>query len=260
MTPTAMASGSSQRAERSGSVNGPGSDPRHEVPSPETDGPPTPPARPAGRRRVRRTALLALAIVAAAAVLAFLPVATPPVMPARGLEAMPRTLAQWHEVATPPSQALPTDPGVTHDVSRTYERGGDSVWLSIGYYASLTPGRHPEAQRMVMPGQGYAELSVRAVQVPLDGGEMLPANLVVMRALDRTLSTLYWYHLAGRGVASDHGYRALLLWNRLWRHRSNVAVVRVVSPIGRADPEAVLAAQGDFVRALYPELRRSLPE
>jgi len=209
---------------------------------------------------VRRTALVALAIVAAAAALAFLPVATPPVMPARSLEALPRTLGQWREVATPPGQSMPTDPGVTHDMSRTYERGGDSVWLSVGYYASLTPGRHPEAQRMVMPGKGYAELSVRTVQVPLDAAETLPANLVVMRASDRTLSTLYWYHLGGRGVASDHGYRALLLWNRLWRHRSNVAVVRVVSPIGRADAEAVLAAQADFIRALYPELRRSLPE
>lgn len=213
--------------------------------------------RPA--RRVRTAALVALAVVVAAALLAFLPGGTPPVLPARGLESLPRAIGEWREVPTPPGHAMPTDPGVTHEVSRTYERGGASVWLSIGYYASLAPGRHPEAQRMVMPGQGYTDLSVRTIAIPL-GADMLAANLVVMRLPDRTLSTLYWYHLGGRGVASDHGYRALLLWNRLWRHRSNVAVVRVVSPIGRSDADSVLAAQSDFVRALYPELRRSLPE
>jgi EpsI family protein len=209
--------------------------------------------------RLRWFSLVALAVVGATAVLPLLPDRSAPVPPTRALETMPRTLGAWEEAATPPGDVMPLDPDVTHHLYRTYGRGRDTVWLSVGYYSLLGSGRHPQAQRLVMPGQGYAELSVRSVDIPLGAGT-LPANLVVMRAADRTLATLYWYHLGGRGVASDHGYRALLLWNRLWRHRSNVAVVRVVSPVSGGDADATVAAQADFVRALYPELRGSLPE
>ena len=274
MSPMAMAPGAERGAGPDRRDVGLGEprdvdDPRDAKPAPGKDAPrdvELVPGLDEGAGALRRLPLfsiVALVLLALAAIVAFLPERITPVAPARGLESLPTVLGAWREIAAPPANAMRSDPAATHHLYRAYQRDGDTVWLSVGYYAVLAAGQHPQVHRLVIPGQGWADLSVDSIEIPV-GGETLPANLVVMRTAERTTATLYWYHLNGRAVASDHGYRALLLWNRLWRQRSNVAVVRVVSPVARGDSQASLpaavAAQGDFLRAFYPALRRSLPE
>lgn len=210
-------------------------------------------------RRVRLFSLVALAIIGSTAALPLLTDRTRSVTPARALGTLPHTLGAWVEGPAPPGDAMPLDPDVVHHLFRTYRRGADTAWISVGFYPALAPGRHPPAQKLILPGRGYADLSTRVVDIPLGSGR-LAANVLVIRAADRHVSTLYWYHVGGHDVASDHGYRARLLFDRLWRHRSDVGLIRVVSRIPQGEVEPVIAAQMDFVRALYPELRRILPE
>jgi EpsI family protein len=209
--------------------------------------------------RLRVYSAAALVLIGLAGILPWLSDRTPPVQLARPLISVAHTAGGWEEMGAPPADAMPLDPGVVSHLYRTYRRGNDVVWLSVGFSPSLASGKHPQAQKLVLPAHGYAELTAEPVDIALDRGT-LTANQLVMRAANRQVATLYWYHVGGRSVAGDHAYRALLLYNRLWHRRSDVALIRVVSPVPGPDPAPVIAAQADFVRALYPELRRSLPE
>ena len=219
-------------------------------------------ARAAGARtsgRLRVYSVVAIALIGLAGLVPWLADRTPPVPLLRPLISVAHSLGGWEEAGPPPADAMLLDPGVVSHLYRTYRRGSDTVWLSVGFYPTLASGKHPQAQKLILPAMGYVELTEEPVTIGLDRGTLI-VNQLVTRAANRPVATLYWYHVGGRSVASDHAYRALLLYDRLWRRRSDVALIRVVSPVPGSDAGPVVAAQADFVRALYPELRRSLPE
>ena len=224
---------------------------------------PEPRSRPAGALgRLRLFSGLALVALGATSLILFGSDRTVSVPLARGLEAIPATLDSWRASTTPPGDVIPEDPGARQHLLRTYQSGSATVWVSVGYYPVLMEGRHPKAQQILLPGKGYIELTARTTTIPLEGGAPpLPANLLLMRTPERDLSIVYWYQLGRAPVASDHGYRALLLYRRVWLGRSDVALVRVVSPVPKnGDPAPVVASQMHFIRALYPDLARSFAE
>jgi EpsI family protein len=113
----------------------------------------------------------------------------------------------------------------------------------------------------VLAGRGSIELTSRSVDIPLDTpARTLPARRLSIRTPDCRVAMLYWYQLGGRAVASDHGYRLLLLYNRVVHGRSDGALVRVASLIPEAADAADIAnAQAQFVRAFYADLLSTLP-
>jgi hypothetical protein len=70
---------------------------------------------------------------------------------------------------------------------------------------------------------------------------------------------LYWYQAASRSVASDHVYRAWLVYNRLVHHRSDGALVRLIMPVGERGDMAPQEALLQFAYVFQPALARTLP-
>jgi len=77
-------------------------------------------------------------------------------------------------------------------------------------------------------------------------------RVVIQKGLDRQL-VIYWYQSHGRTIASEYSSKAYLVLDSIRQHRSDAAIVRVVSPV---DGEA---AAIDFIRALQPVLPRFIP-
>jgi EpsI family protein len=100
------------------------------------------------------------------------------------------------------------------------------------------------------------------VRVPLpDRRDSIDANLLLMRVAGRRVASLYWYEVQGMRVPSDHWYRALLVYSRLVRGRTDGALMRVASPVtDGVDPASVVAKQASFLRDFYPEVTRRLPQ
>ena len=212
-------------------------------------------------RRPALFSLVTLALCATAAVVIAAPRAVHDVPPAMPLEFVPLRLAGW--VATEPGEAsvLPMDRGVPEHLGRAYDKDGQRVWVSVDYYPNQAEGRRPPARSLLFPSQGWSDLSEQEVSVPLPGGaERLPATLILMRSRDRRLAILYWYQLQGRGIASDHWYRATLLYNRLVRGRADGALIRIATAMPETTGAAeALAVHEDFIRVFHPELLRRLP-
>jgi EpsI family protein len=160
----------------------------------------------------------------------------------------------------PPAHAFAADAGAQESLLRAYDDGAGQVWVAVGYYPYQAEGQRPAAQELLRPGRGWNELTEERVRLRPAGADPLDANLVVMRTGELRVAVLYWYQIGARSIASDHGYRAFLIYNRLIHRRSEGALVRVGLPVAAAeDPAAAVARAVEFVRGFYPELVRALP-
>src|SRR4029434_7590141 len=97
------------------------------------------------------------------------------------------------------------------------------------------------------PGGGWSQISEREVTLPLgaaaEGG--LAANLVLIETGGQQYDLLYLYEVRGVAIASDHGYRARLLYNRLVWGRSDGALIRIASPVQAGEEEHGVLASRD---------------
>jgi EpsI family protein len=213
-------------------------------------------------RRRARFFLLAVGLIGATALVSSLPGGASHAPVVATLGAIPTVLPGWSSTDRVPAGVMPSDPSAETELVRAYQNGTQTVWVSVGYYPGQVEGRRPAARKLLFPGSGWRNLNEESTRIAVDGqiGGTIPATLVVMETDGRSLAILYWYQIGRRSVASDHGYRALLLVNRVVRGRSDGALVRIVSPVQSAREVApVVAKQMEFVRVFYPALLRNLP-
>jgi EpsI family protein len=205
---------------------------------------------------------IAIGLLATTAALVSLPLDAGEVRHRASLATVPRGLGEWTGSDGVPAEAVAADPKAPEHLSRTYRSGEHTVWLSVDYYPFQSEGNRPPAQELLFPRHGWTELSERLLRVPLDAeaSRSLISNLVIMRTDRHRLAIVYWYQIGRHSIASDHWYRARVVYNRLAHRRADGALVRVVSPISEtSDTSGEIIAQKSFIRLFYPELLRSLP-
>lgn len=182
--------------------------------------------------------------------------------PRDDLAALPRQLAGWTGQDAPQlSDDVVATLGADDYVNRMYMSGTAPVGLFIGYYESQRQGDAIHSPLNCLPGSGWEPVSRSTIRVPVDGAGSIEANHIVIRkGLDRQV-VLYWYQSQGRSIASEYWGKVYLVIDSLRRHRSDAAIVRVVSPVlvTEQSDEAALARAREFTRALAPQLTRFLP-
>ena len=204
---------------------------------------------------------LALTLLVLTGVALYLPGEIRDVPPTAPLQGFPTDVDGWKAT----SEALPNlpsiDPAARDAVALPIRRGDDGVWTTVFYYPRQTEGTRGLGRDLVFPTQGWADLVEQSVHLPAAGGAPpLSAHTVSVRVEQQRWTILYWYQLGPRTVASEHAYRAGVLFNRLVHHRADGALVRLVWPGTRhLDSDGNDAASVAFVRAFQAELRRFLP-
>ena len=212
------------------------------------------------RQRVYFTIALMLMVMAGLAMYATTPVkAHRPPLP---LDFLPMELGEWVGTNGVPSDAMPVDASVEEQLLRTYRRGTDVVWLSVGFYSQQMERRRHRAMDLLYPGHGWSNIENRELQISLNGhGGAATVNAIIMQRLDRTMATLYWYQVQSQILPNEFQNRLLLLKNSLFRQRSDGGFIRVVSPVNGGRPvSSVLATQIEFTKLFHPELSRRLTE
>ena len=64
----------------------------------------------------------------------------------------------------------------------------------------------------------------------------------------------------GRHMTNEYLVKWYLFWDGLTRSRTDGALVRLVTPLGRDEPESAADQRlGDFMRRIYPLLPRFVP-
>jgi EpsI family protein len=144
-------------------------------------------------------------------------------------------------------------------VSRFYVRGASAVELFVAYYATQRQGDTMHSPMNCLPASGWEPMSTARIQIPMSAGPAMNANrVVIQKGLDKEL-ILYWYQSHGRTIASEYASKAYLVLDSIRQHRSDAALVRIVTPL--TAPEAVAdRAAIDFVQSLRPLLGSHVPD
>ena len=177
------------------------------------------------------------------------------VPPLRDLLAFPEDIAGFHvskreEMSPKVIKVL----GVTDYIMWTYCQTHLCIDLYVGYFRRQEEGAMIHSPKHCMPGGGWAPLVSQIIKLKTKAG-VLPINRYLLQKGDEKILVYYWYQGRGRVVANEVKDRLYLLWDRLWRRRSDEALVRLIVPYSPKNEQELRR----FARALYPLLKKYLP-
>ena len=150
--------------------------------------------------------------------------------------------------------------GVDDYLNRVYvDRSGVPVELYVGYYESQQTGDWVHSPKNCLPGSGWEAVSAGRVAIAVPGRSPIEVNqYFVRKGLDQLL-VLYWYQGRGRVIASEYWGKACLVADAITRNRTDVALVRISTPITDGEQRARNRAL-EFAQAAYPRLNQFLPD
>ncbi|MBE9640445.1 VPLPA-CTERM-specific exosortase XrtD [Salipiger mangrovisoli] len=218
-----------------------------------------------GLRASRGLALAALlsATVAAAFVLA--PRPEPSAPPRESFASFPSRLGAWSGVVRPLSPEIEQVLGATDYISAIYGAPDEAAPVEFfsAWYHSQTEGEGLHSPEVCLPSGGWEISSLGPHEVQMPGtvyGSFTLNRAVIERQLDRQL-VYYWFEQRGQRMTNDFATKLLVLRDSLLRGRTDGALVRFVTPIGRNETEAEADArlQAIMARALE-KLPRYVPE
>jgi EpsI family protein len=186
------------------------------------------------------------------------------VPPREPLKNLPNQIGRWHGHEAPKfSDEVLAVLGADDLLSRFYLAPQEpAVSLYVGYYRSQREGDTMHSPLNCLPGAGWLPVADDDLAIDVPGREApITVNRIVIRkGADRQV-VLYWYQSHGRVVASEYWSKAYMVYDAVRRHRSDAAMIRVISPVLPSE-ETTAPAEGrvtEFVQSLFPDLERHLP-
>ena len=144
--------------------------------------------------------------------------------------------------------------------------GERPISLYAAYYEyQRKAGEFAHSPRLCLPGAGWfiEESGVRALQGgPGEGGEglRLSLNELVVRRREARQLVYYWYQGRGRNFTNEFAAKFYMIWDGLWRRRTDGALVRIMAPLKPGEnPEQARRVMDSFAMAAFGELQRYLP-
>ncbi len=142
------------------------------------------------------------------------------------------------------------------------DRSGRAVNAYVAYYASQTQRLHDHSPRECMPFGGWEIVTLERHVVPgvTVASQPLEVNRVIIQKLEARQLVYYWFKQRERSLTRESSLKFYMLWDMIFRQRSDGALVRLVTPMVPGEPDAVaderLAA---FASELVPRLPDYVP-
>jgi EpsI family protein len=147
-------------------------------------------------------------------------------------------------------------------VSRVYAQSGSgrAASLFVAYFKSQRTGQAPHSPKNCLPGSGWVPSSSDAMRIPIAGrAEPIQVNRYIVSKGDEKSVVIYWYQTRDRVIASEFEAKFYLVINSIRYHRSDTALVRVVTPVRDDDEAGATKAAVEFVQSFFTPLRQFLP-
>lgn len=147
-------------------------------------------------------------------------------------------------------------------VSRVYAQSGSgrAASLFVAYFKSQRTGQAPHSPKNCLPGSGWAPSASEAMRIPIVGrAEPIQVNRYIVSKGDDKSVVIYWYQTRDRVIASEFEAKFYLVVDSIRYHRSDTALVRVVTPVSNNDEASATEAAVEFVQSFFTPLRQFLP-
>ena len=179
----------------------------------------------------------------------------PPASPELG--ALPHEIGAWTLAG---EQAM--DPAVVaylrpdNYIDRDYQGGAaPRINLLVAYFKSLKSGYGPHSPAVCLPGAGWMAKQAEVIQLSVPGPlKEIPVNQYVLEKDKQNLLVLYWYQNDRRIWAEEFRAKLFMLPDLLRYHRSDVALVRIITPLDIDALAGTKARLAEFVRLMFPLL------
>jgi len=213
--------------------------------------------------RTPQAAVLSVALVLQAVVV-FAFARTESVPPLRQLKDCPTQFGDWNMTSEGVVEQEVQDVLRADDIiTRVYRQGatGRPASLFVAYFRSQRTGQSPHSPKNCLPGSGWVPSASDVLSIAVPGmAAPIRVNHYVVSRGDETSVVLYWYQTPHRVIASEYEAKVFLVADSIRYHRSDTALVRLVTPLIReGDEEGATAAAARFVQSFFVPLREFLP-
>jgi len=143
-------------------------------------------------------------------------------------------------------------------------RSGDGQPISLysAYYQSQRKGQSAHSPSSCLPGGGWEVSSFETRHVAVDDvARAISVNRALIQKDRQKQVVLYWFKQRDRVLTNEYLVKFYLLWDSLFRGRTDGALVRVASLVGPGETEAIVDRRlQQFVSTIEPELTRYVPD
>jgi len=139
---------------------------------------------------------------------------------------------------------------------------GRPVNLYVAYYDSQRKGEAVHSPRSCLPGGGWQlrDFGQRNVPGAELNGRPLRVNRTLIELGNQRQLVYYWFEQRGRILTNEYAVKWFLFWDALTRHRTDGALVRIITDLPpRSDEAAADAILADFASRIAPQLSRYVP-
>jgi EpsI family protein len=176
------------------------------------------------------------------------------------LQQFPVALGDWYGQDQLLEQRIANATGADDLLNRTYRgENGQPIGLYVGYYRSQRTGETIHSPKNCLPGTGWEPVRAGRLTIPMPPGPPMVVNEYLVEKDGNQYLVLYWYQARGRVVASEYSGKVWLVLDAITRNRTDGALVRLFTPTKDGEDRARERAV-NFVRILYPELTKFIPE
>ena len=180
----------------------------------------------------------------------------------RPLADFPRQIGSFTMVSSDTfSDEVMNSLGVDHYLMRQYrDPSGYTLGLYIGYYESQAEGELIHSPKHCMPGSGWETVAGEVVKLKgfRQRGAFIRVNRMLLQKGREKQLMHYWYQGRGRVVADEYKDRAYVIFDSLFRKRSDGAMVRVTGPGYNVARD--VEKQSEFIVNLLESIDEYIPD
>jgi exosortase D (VPLPA-CTERM-specific) len=226
---------------------------------------PTPRGSSIRQRRVPPS-FSAAALLLGALVLATLGMSRPAeIFPQRAqFAAFPTELGAWRghreSLEAVYADALKLDDYLLADFT---DAKGDVVNVYIPYYNSQRKGEAVHSPRSCLPGGGWQmhDFDQRELPNVLVNGRPLRVNRTLIEMGNQRQLVYYWFQQRGRTMTNEFAVKWFLFWDAVTRHRTDGAMVRIITALPPSGSEADADRRiADMAARIVPDLTKFVPD
>ena len=138
---------------------------------------------------------------------------------------------------------------------------GEQVELYVGFYGSQREGDIIHSPRNCMPGAGWSIIDSSLETVAVKGAN--PGSIKVVRLIlakgSQKQVVLYWFQSRGRYISSEYYQKLYLIWDAVFKNRTDGSFVRLISPVRNNNIDEATAILKTFAAQIIPILDEYLP-
>jgi EpsI family protein len=179
------------------------------------------------------------------------------------LAALPLRLGDWtqsRDSSVEPDALVMLGPDDA--LVREYQLGGgrETASVFVAYYKTQLRSRNAHDPKVCLPGSGWNPTLSRVIEVPAaPHARSFPVNYYRIVREGNQAVVLYWFQTYNGVYTFEQQLRAHRLIDAVIDNRSDMALVRIIIPIGEAGVQTAGARATDLAQFLYAQMLSYFP-